>query len=49
VGKSLNNRWSGAANVFHALNEGSHGGYDGGLQSLTRDAERLAVRIGELQ
>ena len=49
VGRSLNNRWSGAATVFHALNEGSHGGYDGGLERLTRDAERLAGRIGELQ
>jgi hypothetical protein len=49
VGKSLNNRWSGAGAVFHALNEGAHGDYDGGLQSLTRDAERLAARIGELQ
>jgi hypothetical protein len=49
VGKSLNNRWSGTATVFHALNEGSHSGYDGGLERLTRDAERLAGRIGELQ
>jgi hypothetical protein len=24
VGKSLNNRWSGTATVFHALNEGAH-------------------------
>ena len=49
VGKSLNNRWSGAGTLFQALNEGAHGDYGGGLESLTRDAERLAARIGELQ
>jgi DNA repair exonuclease SbcCD ATPase subunit len=49
VGRSLANRWSGADAVARALNEGSHGDYDGGLQRLTRDAERLAARLGELQ
>ena len=47
--RSLDNWWSGADAVLHALNEGAHDGYDGGLESLTRDAERLAERIGELQ
>jgi hypothetical protein len=49
VGRSLANRWSGADAVVRALNEGSHGDYDGGLQRLTREAERLATRLGELQ
>ena len=48
VGRSLANRWKGADAVVSALNEGSHGDYDGGLERLTREAERLAARIGEL-
>jgi hypothetical protein len=49
VGRSLANRWSGSDVVVRALNEGSHGDYDAGLERLTRDAERLAERIGALQ
>ena len=49
VGRSLSNRWSGSDAVARALNEGAHGEYDGGLERLTRDAERLAARLGELQ
>lgn len=36
VGKSLANRWKGVDDVVRALNEGSHGDYDGGLERLTR-------------
>ena len=49
VGKSLANRWSGSDAVARALNEGAHGDYDGGLETLTRDAELLAKRLGALQ
>lgn len=48
VGRGLNNRWSGSELVFRALNEGAHGDYDGGLERLTRDAERLAKGLGAL-
>ena len=47
--KSLNNRWgASAADVFRAVNTGAHEGYEGELERLTREAERLAARIGDL-
>jgi hypothetical protein len=49
VGRRLDNWWSGADAVARALNEGAHGGYDGGLERLARGAERLAEQIGKLQ
>lgn len=48
VGRGLNNRWRGSEAVFRALNEGAHGDYDGGLERLARDAERLAKELGAL-
>jgi hypothetical protein len=49
VDRRLASKWSGTEVVFRALNEGAHGDYDGGLERLSRDAERLAGRLGELQ
>jgi DNA repair exonuclease SbcCD ATPase subunit len=40
---------NGADFIVKALNEGAHGEYDGGLERLTRDAERLAAQIGALK
>jgi recombinational DNA repair ATPase RecF len=48
VGRTLENKWNGSDAVVRALNEGSHGEYDGELQSLVRNAERLAAQIGAL-
>ncbi|MEZ5285545.1 MAG: hypothetical protein R2712_12235 [Vicinamibacterales bacterium] len=38
----------GADQVMKALNEGTHGDYDGDLELLARDAERLAAQVGAL-
>ena len=49
VDRRLASKWSGTEIVFRALNEGAHGDYDGELERLSRDAERLAEQIGKLQ
>jgi hypothetical protein len=46
VGRTLERRLDGADRVVRALNEGAHGEYDGDLERLTRDAERLAGLLG---
>jgi len=49
VPKTLTSRWkSAAADVFRAVNAGTHEAYDGDVEQLARGAERLAASLGAL-
>jgi hypothetical protein len=49
VNQRLGSWSSGAEAVVRTLNGGSHVGYDGDLERLMRESERLAGRLGALQ